>query len=127
MTDEILQHFAAQEVERQQDVIDVIVGMTALAVWLVVHYSTSNDVDAIHDQISFLWRTVYISADGRFVIRVPAKFFHFSLLQLSQFRLSDIVHSVNLMQYQQWSGAVALRRFRSYMAWRSFFVFCFSP
>ena len=111
----------------EQDVIDVIVRVTALAVWLVVHYSTSNDVDAIHDQISFLWRTVYISADGRFVIRVPAKFFHFSLLQLSQFRLSDIVHSVNPMQYQQWSGAVALRRFRSYMAWRSFFVFCFSP
>ena len=96
-----------------QDVIDVIVGMTALAVWFVVHYSTSNDVDAINDQISFLWRTVYISADVRFVIRVPAKFFHFSLLHLSQFRLSDIVHSVNSMQYQQWSGAVALRRLRS--------------
>lgn len=38
---------------------------------------------------------------------------HFSCLHLSQFRLSDIVHSVNSMQYQQWSGAVALRRFLS--------------
>jgi hypothetical protein len=37
---------------------DVVVGMPAFAVWLVVHYSTSNDGDAIHDQISFLWRPV---------------------------------------------------------------------
>ena len=55
----------------------VVVCVAAFEVWLVAHYSTSNDGYAIHDQISSLWRSIYISADVRFIIRVLAKFFHF--------------------------------------------------